>query len=593
LDEKGVGSSEARLPRLAGVYGIGYQKNCTLEKHLAMSKPLRVAIYTRVSTEDQAREGFSLQVQKEYLLHHAKVMNWEIYCSIKGDVIYEDDGYSAFSMDRPAFQALRRDALQKKFDLVLVYKQDRLSRNLRELLIFLEELNDMEIGFKSATEPFDTTNSAGKMAIQMLGSYAEFERNRLIERVFPGMVSGVKRGHWQGARFAPYGYIYNKEMKRLEINPEEAEIVKQIYKMYVAGVGTKLIARELLDRKVCSRQGHMFYPKLIRDILRSKVYLGTLVWNRKHYSKKIKTKTGKGYRYIANDPSEIIEVPNAHDAIIEKKDYELAQEKLALNRTTNVIRFKDNVYYLSGVVFCKECGLPFRGNMLSRNSTTGEKRAWYRCSSISQVARRCRNKGVTANALEVQAILEVLAQSLHVMKNLKDAMIVAAAEPEEHYLRLVSQLNQKMEKNLRSQKLLFKAHADDAISPGVFKEEAALYREEEKKLKRELQEAQVRLTNNEMGVDKKLRAQNFLLRIQSLTDAKEFTDHDIKEFVRVIFQKIEVENQQIVSFELNQPWKYCYEARIKECPNALEINPTGKSPSRRSYVVFCEHSAAK
>ncbi len=566
-----------------------------MEKCLAMNKRLKVAIYTRVSTEDQAREGFSLQVQREYLLQHAKLMNWETFCSIEGCAIYEDDGYSAFSMDRPAFQMLRKDALEKKIDLVLVYKQDRLSRNLRELLIFLEELNDMGIGFKSATEPFDTTTSAGKMAIQMLGSYAEFERNRLIERVFPGMISGVKKGHWQGARYTPYGYAYNKEIKRLEINAKEAEVVKKIYKMYVAGVGTKLIARELLENKVCSREGHMFYPKLIRDILRSKVYLGMLVWNRKHYSKKMKTKTGKGYRSFANDPAEIIEVENAHDAIIDKKDYDLAQEKLALNRTTNIIRFKDNIYYLSGVVYCKQCGLPFRGNMLSRNSTTGEKRAWYRCSSISHVIRHCRNRGVTANALEIQvwAILEALAQSLHVIKNLKDAIIVAAAEPEEHYLRLVSQINQKKEKNLRSQKLLFKAHADDAISPEVFKEEAAGLRAEEKKLKKELQDAHVRLADNESGVDKNLRARNFLVRIQGLASAKEFTDHDIKEFVRVIFSRIEVENQLIVSFELNQPWKYCYETGIKECQNPLQITPKGKNPSRRSYVVFCEPSAVR
>ena len=113
-----------------------------------MNNPLKVAIYTRVSTEDQARDGFSLQVQRDYLLQHAKIMKWDVFCSMPGSCIYQDDGYSAFSMDRPAFQALRQDALRKKIDLVLVYKQDRLSRNLRELLIFLEELNDIGVGFK-------------------------------------------------------------------------------------------------------------------------------------------------------------------------------------------------------------------------------------------------------------------------------------------------------------------------------------------------------------------------------------------------------------------------------------------------------------
>ena len=560
-----------------------------------MNNPLKVAIYTRVSTEDQARDGFSLQVQRDCLLQHAKIMNWEVFCSLSGRCIYEDDGYSAFSMDRPAFQALRQDALRKKIDLVLVYKQDRLSRNLRELLIFLEELNDIGVGFKSVTEPFDTTTSAGKMAIQMLGSYAEFERNRLIERVFPGMIVGAKKGHWQGARYAPYGYIYNKETKRLEINPVEAEIVKKIFKLYVAGASTKAVAKELLENKVFSRGGHMFYPKLIYDILRNKVYLGTLVWNRKHYSKKLKTRSGKGYRYLPNDPSEIIEAPNSHEPVLDKKDFDLAQAKLARNKTTNVIRFKDNIYYLSGVVFCKQCGLPFRGNMLSRNSTSGEKRAWYRCSSTSHVIRRCHNKAVTSNALEVQvwAILEVIAKSIHIIKNLKDAIIIASAEPEEHYLHLVAQLERKVEKNLRDQKLLFNAHADDKISPEVFKEKAEELRVEEKKFKGEIRGAEARLLANEQGVDNRLRAQNFLCRIQGLTKAKDLTDQDIKEFVRIIFRRIDVENQQIVSFELNQPWKYCYEAGLKECQNPLPCKELEKKEGRRSYVVFCSHSAAK
>ena len=184
---------------------------------------MRVALYTRVSTEDQAREGYSLEVQRTYLLQYAKNFGWDVFCSMSGRDIYMDDGYSGGNMDRPALQRLLFDARNKQFDLILVYKQDRLSRRLKDLLGLLEEIDSLGIGYKSATEPFDTTSSAGKMAIQMLGSCAEFERNRLVERVFPGMVVGVKRGHWQGARYAPYGYRYNKEIKKLEVHPEEAK----------------------------------------------------------------------------------------------------------------------------------------------------------------------------------------------------------------------------------------------------------------------------------------------------------------------------------------------------------------------------------
>jgi len=100
--------------------------------------------------------------------------------------------------------------------------------------------------------------------------------------------------------------------------------------------------------------------------------------------------------------------------------------------------------------------------------------------------------------------------------------------------------------------LLFDAHADDKISAEIFKEKAEELRVEEKKFKKDIQCAQARLLTNDQGVDNRLRAQNFLCRIQDLTSAKEFTDQDVKEFVRIIFRRIDVENQRIVSFELNQ-----------------------------------------
>ena len=158
---------------------------------------MKTAIYVRVSTEDQAREGYSLEVQKEYLTNHAKQNSYEIYN------IYQDDGIdgcsSGYTLDRPAFRRLLSDAKLKKFELVLVYKTDRFSRRLKDMLNVIDELEGLDIAFKSATEPFDTTTSAGKLMFQQLGSFAEFERNRIIERVFPGMIKGVLRGNWQGA----------------------------------------------------------------------------------------------------------------------------------------------------------------------------------------------------------------------------------------------------------------------------------------------------------------------------------------------------------------------------------------------------------
>ena len=145
---------------------------------------MKIAIYIRVSTEDQAKEGYSLEVQREYLESFAKREGYEVF------KVYCDDGISAYSTRREALQELLKDAKRKKFELVFVYKIDRFSRNLKDLLNLVDELSACEVAFKSATEPFDTSTSAGKLMFQQLGSFAEFERNRLAERVMPGMIRG-------------------------------------------------------------------------------------------------------------------------------------------------------------------------------------------------------------------------------------------------------------------------------------------------------------------------------------------------------------------------------------------------------------------
>lgn len=138
---------------------------------------IKVAIYIRVSTEDQAREGYSLEVQREYLESFVTREGYDVY------KVYCDEGISAYSTRRPALQKLVEDAKQRKFDLVLAYKLDRFSRNLKDLLNLVDELSGYGVSFKSATEPFDTSTSAGKLMFQQLGSFAEFERNRIRVKV--------------------------------------------------------------------------------------------------------------------------------------------------------------------------------------------------------------------------------------------------------------------------------------------------------------------------------------------------------------------------------------------------------------------------
>ncbi len=165
---------------------------------------------------------------------------------------------------------------------------------------------------------------------QQLGSFAEFERNRIAERVFPGMVKGVKNGNWQGGRYAPYGYSYNKGKKFLEVVPEEAEIVRMIYTMYLSGQSTPQIAGHFYNQGYKTRSGGKIHSKLVGDILKNQMYLGKLVWNTHHYDRN--QKTLKGYKYVPNDKSEFIIADGKHEAIITQDLFDAVQQKLEISR---------------------------------------------------------------------------------------------------------------------------------------------------------------------------------------------------------------------------------------------------------------------
>jgi len=291
----------------------------------------------------------------------------------------------------------------------------------------------------------------------------------------------------------------------------------------------------------------------------------------------------------------VIETPNAHEAIIDRKVFDQAQVRLSQNRNTRVVRFKDNIYHLSGVLYCRQCGLPFRGNMIVTSHKTGAKKAWYRCASISYLGRKCRNRAVPLEYLEQQVwdILDAVVSNVWVLDNLKEAIQIAKSEPEEHYFNLVKELEAKLEKNLEKQKGLYEIYRSDSINLELYKIEAEKLRLEEKKLRTEIRHNQIKILENQNTADNTLLVHGFLSRVRNLTHAKEFSDHDIKELVRILFKRIEIDDQKIVHFELHQPWKLCYEKGIKTCQK--KEKPSPKLPPRKAApsAVYCAPSAVR
>ena len=497
---------------------------------------MKTAIYIRVSTEDQAKEGYSLEVQREYLEDFAEREGYEVF------KVYCDEGISAYSTRRAALQELLADAKAKKFSLVLVHKIDRFSRKLKDLLMLVDELSSYGVAFKSATEPFDSTTSAGKLMFQQLGSFAEFERNRIAERVFPGMVKGVQQGNWQGARFVPFGYTYDKAKKLLEIEEREANIVKLIYTMYISGKSTRDIAVYLDKKEYKTRTGKHFYNKFICDILKNRIYTGKIVWNKKHYDKNQKTK--KHYKYIKNDPSKIIVAQGKHKLIIDEDDFVEVQKLLANKIRTWRPRVKNKEYLLTGLLTCAKCNHKYNGVSSISNHRTNKKKRWYRCSGPYASYIKCTNRSVKAEDIEPE-VTRIVAQLVQ-NERLKQSRWTTGTLQNgakfpyfgENTKIDFSEAKDKLKINQEKQLKLTDAYLENLLGEDVYRGKMDALRRDEDEIKKLLAGIELRGIERERSEGYVNRVKDFL---DGYDDSKEKIDFATKkELAELLFKNIKI-----------------------------------------------------
>lgn len=291
----------------------------------------KAAIYIRVSTAIQAEEGYSIDEQKAKLEAYCKIKDWKIYD------VYVDGGFSGSNTKRPELERLISDAKRKKFDIVLVYKLDRLSRSQKDTLYLIEDIFiKNNIAFLSLQENFDTSTPFGKAMIGLLSVFAQLEREQIKERMQLGKIGRAKAGKSMMWAKTSYGYDYHRETGTITINPAQALAVKFIFESYLRGRSiTKL--RDDLNEK---------YPKhvpwsyrAVRTILDNPVYCGFNQY--------------KGEIY-----------PGNHEPIISKEEYDKTQSELKIRQRTaaenvNPRPFQAK-YILSGIAQCGYCGAPLK-----------------------------------------------------------------------------------------------------------------------------------------------------------------------------------------------------------------------------------------
>lgn len=320
----------------------------------------RVVIYVRVSTQEQATEGYSIGEQLDRL---------RMYCNAHGWVIVEeyiDPGYSGTNTNRPAIQKLISDVTSGTFDTVLVYKLDRLSRSQKDTMRLIEDIflaNNVD--FISMNENFDTGTPFGRAMIGILSVFAQLERDQIQERMGMGKEARAKEGKWHGGSSVPVGYTYSPEDNMLYIDEYEAMQVKELFRVFLAGVPYKTISDEFTKKgyTYSGRNGHVgkWDPKRIKYVVSNRLYIGYIRRN------------GKWYK-------------GTHEPIIDEETFDQAQILLEKRNTENVKYIKKRggqTSYLGGLIYCKQCGARY-SKQTGKRWKDFDPPLYYNCYSRSK-----------------------------------------------------------------------------------------------------------------------------------------------------------------------------------------------------------------
>ena len=319
---------------------------------------MKTAIYVRVSTEEQAKEGYSIRAQIDKLKSYILIKDWSFY------KIYADEGISGKNTtDRPAINALIADIKAGRVDNVLVYKIDRLTRSTRDLIDLTELFKNYNCTFNSLMESIDTQTASGRMFLKIIGIFAEFERENLIERITMAHEKKVKEGYTLGNFITSYGYDKAIGEKIQTINPEEAEIVKEIFAMYLDGnMAYNAIAQNLNHRGIKSKLGGTWDHATVKRVLRNPNYIGKV-------------------RYALADEERYFEAEGKHEPIISEELFYEAQSRMVKLQQKSYTKKPKATHYYSGTIYCGLCGAKFVTHGEYKTRVNGERyiNAGYRC----------------------------------------------------------------------------------------------------------------------------------------------------------------------------------------------------------------------
>ena len=369
---------------------------------------LRVALYVRVSSQEQAEEGYSVGEQTDRLKKYADAMGWNVY------KVYVDPGYSGGNIDRPGLSELIKDVERGEIDKVVVYKLDRLSRSQFDTLYLIEKVfltNNTD--FVSMTENFNTSSPLGRAMIGFLAVFAQLEKDKINERMVMGKEARAKEGKWGGGSTVPIGYDYNIAKDLLEVNEYEAMQIREIYDLFLQGVPLRTIETMFLEKGYKHKHG-VWRASTIRALLGRKTHLGYIKYANEWY---------KG----------------EHDPIVDEEIWNKAFKLLTIRREeykASGIKPRAKKSYLGGLLVCKQCGAKYT-RQTGKKSKTCPQPLYYcchsRCKKVKAMIKdpNCKNKNWYLKELDDLVLGEIrkLATDPEYMTTIRDEKRKKAETP--------------------------------------------------------------------------------------------------------------------------------------------------------------------
>lgn len=472
-----------------------------------MSKEYKVTelavSYERVSTDEQAKEGFSLEAQRDRNRAYIADQKWHFVRS------YVDPGKSGKNLKRPDMQLLLKDLQQGSFNTVVVHKLDRLTRNIGDLYYLLNLFDKHNIKLVSITENIVTSTAMGRMFVFMLGIFAQWYRENLAEEVRKGMSTRVDNG-LKIVSVPMYGYTFDED-HNLIVQPEEAKWVKRIFDRYLEGIGSTNIAKELNDMGIRRSQGALWDQHKVMLTLHNYHYIGQVHWK------------------AADVPeSERIIRQGEHEPIIEPEQFDQVQ-RILHRRSEGLMSRNSYEYVFSGIVKCSKCGSTYKGKYTKRNLKNGEEALWrsYECSNNARYGT-CDQGAISELKLTALLFKEVVANG---DESFMDTFVAEQSDEEsKEREELLSSITQSESRRERWQM---------AFGDGMMTQKDFYKRMEAEMLK--IKEWEERLENLPLNVSSTVTADEVYKTFMRMKDEWEYFDQNVKkQIIQSFFQRIEI-----------------------------------------------------